>query len=94
MNMLVICVIKRSSHIVLRCSPNMSALCDYETWLLSTYNTELGVPIGLERLSHEHWVQHVQRDLPKSDWTWEQYTAHVLANQGDDWFLEPLEPAP
>ena len=74
--------------------PSMSALCDYETWLLSTYNTELGVPIGLERLTHEHWVQHVQRDLPKSEWTWEQYTAHVLANQGDDWFLEPLEPAP
>ena len=93
MHILVLCTIKNSLSLFCVARP-FAQLCDYETWLLSTYNTELGVPIGLERLSHEHWVQHVQRDLPKSEWTWEQYTAHVLANQGDDWFLEPLEPAP
>ena len=66
----------------------MSALCDYETWLLSTYNTELGIPVGMERLTHESWVQHVQDDLPKSEFTWTQYVEHVEAGGGDEWFLE------
>ncbi len=74
----------------------MSALWDYENWLLSTYNTELGIPVGLERLTHEPWVRHVQSDLPNSDWTWDQYVQHVQAGDGDDWFFEPRpeDPAP
>ena len=72
----------------------MSALCDYETWLLSTYSTELGIPVGMERLTHESWVQHVKDDLPMSDFTWTQYVEHVEAGEGDPWFLEgePLDP--
>ena len=73
------------------CKPTvleMSALCDYETWLLATYNTELGLPMGMERLTHEPWVRHVQKDLPRSEWTWAQYVEHVEAGQGDEWFLE------
>ncbi len=34
----------------------MSALWDYENWLLSRYNIELGMPVGLERLTHEPWT--------------------------------------
>ena len=66
----------------------MSVLCTYETMLLSTYNINLGIPVGKERLTHESWVQHVKDDLPKSEFTWQQYVAHVEANGGDEWFLE------
>ncbi len=65
----------------------MSALCDYEIWLLSTYNIKLGIPVGMERLTHESWVQHVMDDLPRSEFTWAQYVAHVKANDGETWFL-------
>ena len=44
----------------------MTALWDYENWLLSKYNIELGIPVGTERLTHESWVQHVKNDLPNS----------------------------
>ena len=76
--------------------PSMSALWDYENWLLSRYNIELGMPVGLERLTHEPWVQHVKNDLPNSDFTWDQYVQHVQAGDGDDWFFEsrPEDPAP
>ena len=30
----------------------MTALWDYENWLLSKYNIELGIPVGMERLTH------------------------------------------
>ncbi len=72
----------------------MSALCEYETWLLSTYNIELGIPVGMERLTHEGWVRHVKDDLPKSEFTWAQYVKHVESKDGDPWFLEgePLDP--
>ena len=72
----------------------MSALCDYETWLLSTYNTELGIPVGMERLTQESWVRHVKDDLPMSEFTWTQYVEHVEGGDGDPWFLErePLDP--
>ncbi len=69
-------------------SLKMDALCDYETWLLTTYNIKLGIPVGMERLTHEGWVRHVKDDLPKSEFTWAQYVAHVEANGGDEWFLE------
>ena len=69
-------------------SLKMDALCDYETWLLSTYDIAKGIPVGKERLTHESWVQHVKDDLPKSEFTWQQYVAHVEANGGDEWFLE------
>ena len=73
----------------------MSALCDYENWLLSTYDTAKGIPVGMERLTHGGWVQHVKDDLPTSDFTWQQYLEHVEAGGGDEWFLErgPLDPA-
>ena len=67
---------------------NMSALWDYENWLLSRYDVKLGMPIGLGRLTHEPWVRHVKNDLPNSDFTWEQYEKHVEAAEGDDWFFE------
>ena len=81
---------KQPSYAVLRRSPLfiMSALWDYENWLLSRYNIAFGMPVGLERLTHEHWVRHVKQDLPHSDFTWEQYVAHVEAGDGDDWFFE------
>ena len=69
-------------------SLKMDALCDYETWLLSTYDIAKGIPVGKERLTHESWVQHVKDDLPKSEFTWAQYVAHVEASGGDEWFLE------
>ena len=69
-------------------SLKMDALCDYETWLLSTYDIAKGIPVGMERLTHESWVQHVKDDLPKSEFTWAQYVAHVEANVGEQWFLE------
>ncbi len=74
----------------------MSALWDYENWLLSRYNLALGMPVGLGRLTHEPWVQHVKKDLPNSDFTWEQYEQHVTKGDGDHWFFEdneePAEP--
>ncbi len=66
----------------------MTALCDYETWLLSTYNIELGIPVGMERLTHEGWVRHVKDDLARSEFTWAQYQEHVKSNDGEPWFLE------
>ena len=74
----------------------MTAIWDYENWLLSTYNTEVGIPVGMERLTHQSWVQHVKNDLPMSDFTWTQYVQHVEAGDGDEWFFEPraVDPAP
>ena len=89
--MLVHRIIKRSP-LMLSCVARllfiMSALWDYENWLLSRYNIAFGMPVGLERLTHEHWVRHVKKDLPDSDFTWEQYVAHVEAGDEDDWFFE------
>ena len=84
---------KKQSYAFVYRSPlfAMSALWDYENWLLSRYNLALGMPVGLERLTHEPWVRHVKKDLPNSDFTWEQYVAHVEANDGDDWFFECSE---
>ena len=72
-------------------SLKMDALCDYENMLLSTYDTAKGIPVGMERLTHESWVQHVKDDLPRSDFTWQQYVEYVEAGGGDEWFL--LDPA-
>ena len=69
----------------------MSALWDYENWLLSRYDLALGMPVGLGRLTHEPWVKHVQKDLPSSDFSWEQYKKHVEAGDGDHWFFEDNE---
>ena len=67
----------------------MTALWDYEKGLLSHYDTRKhGIPVGMERLAHESWVQHVKDDLPMSDFTWTQYVEHVEAGDGDAWFLE------
>ena len=73
----------------------MTAIRDYENWLLSKYDTRNGIPVGMERLVHESWVQHVKDDLLMSDFTWMQYVEHVEAGGGDAWFLEcePLDPA-
>ena len=65
----------------------MTALWDYENWLLSRYDSRPGIPEGLARLTDQRWVDHVKADLPNSDFTWEQYEAHVKAGDGDDWFF-------
>ena len=70
----------------------MTALWDYENWLLSKYNIELSIPVGMERLTHESWVQHVKNDLPESNFTWAQYVQHVEAGDGDEWFFEREPP--
>ena len=62
----------------------MTALVDYENWLLERFDGR--VPQGMERLTDEKWTAHVRADLPKSDFTWEQYAAYVEADGGDDWF--------
>ena len=61
-------------------------LTDYENWLLARYEVRDGIPQGLERLTDERWTAHVLEDLPKSDFTWEQYEHHVRHSFGDEWF--------
>ena len=67
-------------------------LTDYENWLLARYDSREGVPQGMERLTNEKWVAFVLEDLPKSDFTWEQYEAHVKAGFGDEWFFDQDRP--
>ena len=70
-------------------------LTDYENFLLARFDSRGGVPQGLERLTHERWVAHVKADLPKSDFTWEQYEFHVNQSFGDEWWFHmdrPPEP--
>ena len=63
-------------------------LTDYENWLLSRYDSRLGIPCGMERLTHPGWVDHVRSDLPSSDSTWDQYEFHVRSGFGDEWFFD------
>ena len=63
-------------------------LTDYENWLLSRYDSRLGIPFGMERLTDERWVDHVKADIPNSDFTWEQYEFHVKSGFGDEWFFD------
>ena len=73
-------------------SERMTALVEYENWLLERFSGS--VPQGLERLTDERWTAHVQAELPCSDFTWEQYVAHVEAGEGDEWFhMEAASPA-
>jgi hypothetical protein len=65
----------------------MTALWDYENWLLSRYDSRPGIPEGLARLTDQRWVDHVKADLPHSDFTWEEYETHVRKGDGDDWFF-------
>ena len=67
-------------------------LTDYENWLLARFDSRSGVPQGLERLTHERWLAHVLEDIPKSDFTWDQYEAHVKAGFGDEWFFDQDRP--
>ena len=67
-------------------------LTDYESWLLARFDSRDGVPNDTERLTNKKWVAHVQADLPKSDFTWEQYEAHVKAGFGDEWFFDQDRP--
>jgi hypothetical protein len=62
-------------------------MTDYENWLLSRYDSRLGIPFDKERLTDERWVNHVKADLPMSDFTWEQYEFHVKSGFGDEWFF-------
>ena len=62
-------------------------LTDYENWLLSRYDSRLGIPFSMERLTDQRWVDHVKADLPMSDFTWEQYEFHVKSGFGDEWFF-------
>ena len=64
----------------------MTDLTDYENWLLERFDGR--VPQGMERLTDKKWTDHVRADLPDSDFTWEQYEAHVNAGMGDEWFFE------
>ena len=63
-------------------------LTDYENWLLARFASRDGIPQGLERLTNERWVAHVKADLPKSDFTWEQYQFHVNSSFGDECFFD------
>ena len=65
-------------------------LTDYENYLLTRFDSRGGVPQSLERLTNKKWVAHVRADLPKSDFTWEQYEAHVKAFFGDGCFLTKI----
>ena len=65
----------------------MTAIWDYENFLLSHFDSQLGIPVGMERITDPNWVQHVKADLPMSDFTWEQYVEHVEASDGDEWFF-------
>ena len=67
-------------------------MTDYENWLLARFDSSEGVPQGLERLTNEKWVAHVLGDLPMSEFTWDQYEAHVAAGLGDEWFFDQDRP--
>ena len=60
-------------------------LTDYERWLGARFDRREGVPQGLARLTDERWMAHVLEDLPRSDFTWEQYEYHVKAGFGEEW---------
>ena len=66
----------------------MIALWDCKNWLLSHYDKRKGIPIGMDRLTHEAWTKHDKDDIDKSDFSWEQYVEHVERGDGDDWFFE------
>ena len=70
----------------------MTALWDYENWLLSRFDSRPGIPEGMERLTDQRWVDHVKADIVNSDFTWEQYEAHVKAGDGDEWFFAQDRP--
>ena len=67
-------------------------LTDYENWLLARFDPSDGVPRGIEWLTNEKWVAFVQEDLPKSDFTWEQYEFHVNSGFGDECFFDQDRP--
>ena len=68
-------------------------LTDYENFLLARFDSRAnGVPQALERLTNQKWVAHVLADLPKSDFTWEQYEFHVNSGFGDEWFFDQDRP--
>ena len=67
-------------------------LTGYENWLLARFDSREGVPQGLERLTDERWTAHVLEDLPRSDFTWEQYEYHVKSGFGDEWFHDMDRP--
>jgi hypothetical protein len=65
-------------------------MTDMENWWAGRWRGEL--PQGLERLTNEKWVAFVKADIPKSDFTWEQYQYHVKAGFGDEWFFDQDRP--
>ena len=68
-------------------------MTDMENWWAGRWRGDL--PQGMERLTNEKWVAFVKADLPKSDFTWEQYEFHVRNHFGDEWFFDmdrPPEP--
>ena len=68
-------------------------MMDWENWLLARYDFRKGIPVGLERLSHPAWREHVLEDISKSDWpTWDAYTAYVRNGEGDEWFFDQDRP--
>ena len=67
-------------------------LTDYENFLLARFDSRDGVPQGLDRLTNEKWVAHVQADIPMSDFTLAQYLFHVTKHFGDEWFFDQDRP--
>jgi hypothetical protein len=68
-------------------------MMDWENWLLARFDCRSGIPVGLERLSHPAWKDHVLNDLSNSDSpTWEEYEAYVRAGEGDEWFFDQDRP--
>ncbi len=65
-------------------------MTDMENWWAGRWRGDL--PQGMERLTNEKWVAFVKADLPKSDFTWEQYEFHVKAGFGDGWFFDQDRP--
>ena len=67
-------------------------LTDYENYQLARFDSRDGVPQGLDRLTNEKWVAHVQADLPMSDFTRQQCEFHVFNGFGDEWFFDQDRP--
>jgi hypothetical protein len=67
-------------------------LTDYENYQLARFDSRDGVPQGLDRLTNEKWVAHMQADLPLSDFTWQQYEFHCKSGFGDEWFFDQDRP--
>ena len=65
-------------------------MTDMENWWAGRWRGDL--PQGLERLTNEEWIAFVKADIPKSDFTWEEYEFHCKSGFGDEWFFDQDRP--